>query len=116
MIIQVDRVVGADVEPMVDVAYVSTLDTDGGPFRRFLPNGMGGKDVGVLAEVTSWVSEAPWRGANVYRNASTGRGASGSIVASISAVASSDPGNFAIVSAGGDLIPGNKKPWRVSSD
>ena len=119
VIIQVDRVVGADVEPMVDVAYVSTLDTDGGPFRRFLPNGMGGKNVGVLAEVTSVVNQTGsrlWSSANGYRNASTGRRINNSIVASISAVASSDPGNFAIVSAGGDLIPGNKKPWRVSSD
>ena len=118
VIIQVDRVVGADVEPMVDVANVSTLETDGGPFRRFVPGGMGGSDAGVLAEVTSVVNKvgSPAWGANGYRNASTGRPVADSIVASISAVASSDPGNFAIVSAGGDLIPGNKKPWRVSSD
>ena len=121
-IAQIDRVVGGSITSMSDTADVSTSVEDGGPFRRFLPGGTGGKDSGVLGRSTTTVKKkgkASWsRG---YRNATTGADVADSIVASLKVSVTSAAGNFAVATkAGGAIVggkgePTNRKPWMMSS-
>ena len=113
-VVQTGRVVGGRIEALVANADVSTSVDDGGPFRRFVPDGTGGKDSGVLAEVLVQVSTGPPTWTEKYRNATTNMTVDDTIIASTAATATSEPGNFAIVSEGGALIRDNKKPWRLA--
>ena len=133
-IAQIDKVTGGSITSMSDVADVSTSVEDGGPFRRFLPSGMGGKNSGVLGKTTTWVYKGFIIGgdprANVtnawgrgYRNAMTGADVDDSIVASLSARATSAAGNFAVATKNGGAIVAskhgeatNRKPWMLSDD
>ncbi len=114
-VIQTGRVVGGEVVPLVDVADVSATVDDGGPFRRFVPDGTGGKDSGVLAEVSVRVSTGPSTWTERYRNATTNATVDATIIASTAAAATSKPGNFGFVSDGEALIRGNKQPWRLAA-
>lgn len=123
VIAQVDRTVGGGITSRADVADVSTSTEDGGPFRRFIPTGMGGKDSGVLATVTTSVAKRGSRawGGRGYRNAGTGYQVTDAILANLSANATSDPGNFAVATKNGGAIVGgrgevtNRKPWMLST-
>lgn len=113
-VVQTGRVVGGRIEALVANADVGTSVDDGGPFRRFVPDGTGGKDSGVLAEVLVQVSTGPPTWTEKYRNATTNMPVDDTIIASTAATATSEPGNFAIVSEGGALIRDNKNPWRLA--
>ena len=133
-IAQINKVVDGSITSMSDVADVSTTVDDGGPFRRFLPTGMGGKNSGVLGKTTTWVykgfiiggdpranaTNAWGRG---YRDAMTGADVDDSIVASLSARATSTAGNFAVATKNGGAIVASKRgeannrmPWMLAKE
>ena len=133
VIAQIDRVTGGSITSMSDIADVSTGVDDGGPFRRFVPGGMGGKNSGVLGKSTTWVYKGRLAGtpgasaANAwsrgYRNAMTGRDVEDSIVNGLAVTATSAAGNFAVATKDGGAIVAskrgeatNRKPWMMAKE
>ena len=121
-IAQIDHVVGGDITPMADVADVSTSVEDGGPFRRFVPGGMGGKSSGVLGMSETVVKKTNRGWVKGYRNAMTGMPVADSIVGSLSVRATSTAGNFKVATKAGGLIVASKRgeannrtPWMMAS-
>ena len=120
-IAQIDRVTGGEITSMSDVADVSTSVEDGGPFRRFTPGGMGGKNSGVLGKSTTSVYKGAATWGRGYRNAMTGVDVDDSIVASLSVTATSKAGNFAVATKDGGAIVASKRgeatnrnPWMMA--
>ncbi|MDE0177997.1 MAG: hypothetical protein OXP36_05315 [Gammaproteobacteria bacterium] len=121
-IAQIDRVTRGEIDSMADVADVSTSVEDGGPFRRFVPGGMGGKNSGVLGKSTTSVYKGAATWGRGYRNAMTGADVEDSIVASLSVTATSKAGNFAVATKNGGAIVASKRgeatnrnPWMMAS-
>ena len=133
-IAQIDRVTGGSITPMSDVADVSTTVEDGGPFRRFVDTGMGGKISGVLGKSSTHVykgfiigghpaANATNRWGRGYRNAMTGADVADSIVASLSVRVTSAAGNFAVATKNGGVIVASKRgeatnrnPWMMAKE
>ncbi|MXY58310.1 MAG: hypothetical protein F4029_12035 [Gammaproteobacteria bacterium] len=132
---QINKVVGGSISSMSDVADVSTGVDDGGPFRRFVPGGMGGKNSGVLGKSNTYVykgftatgdpraaaSPAAWT--HGYQNAMTGAEVADSIVASLGVRATSTAGNFAVATKDGGAIVASKRgeatnrnPWMMAKE
>ena len=97
---------------MHDVADVSTSNDDGGPFRRFVPGGMGGKDSGVLGKVT--INFNP----HGFKDTTTNMAATDALIASTSISVESAAGNFAVSTKHGELNKdaGGGKPWMVADN
>ena len=122
-IAQIDRVTRASITTMSDIADVSTTVEDGGPFRRFVPGGMGGKDSGVLGKSTTSVFKGAATWGRGYRDAMTGKNVDDSIVASLSVTATAAAGRFAVATKNGGAIVASKRgeatnrnPWMMAKE
>lgn len=134
-IASIDNAVSGEITSHADTANVSTSVDDGGPFRRFVPGGMGGEISGVLATVVTRVtvgselSTAARGWQRGRRNAMTGFDVDASIVSALSVTATSEAGNFAVATKnGGAIVPDknepannnskvtNRTPWMLAKD
>ena len=111
---QLDKVVGGKITSMADTADVSTSVEDGGPFRRFVPGGMGGKNSGVLGMTNISVNKGS--STSPYRNAMTGETVADDIVASLRVRVTAVAGDFVVATKEGGAIPTNRNPWRLAKE
>ncbi|MXY55604.1 MAG: hypothetical protein F4029_16735 [Gammaproteobacteria bacterium] len=118
-VISIRNAVSVKIASDYAVADVETTVAEGGPFRLFRHlNEKGGKQSGVLAKVeTELHDEVVVPGFSFpVRHAVSGLPIGPSTVSGLDVAAVSEPGNFAVVSQGGNLIDSNKQPWKLSSD
>jgi hypothetical protein len=121
-IASIDNAVSGKITSHADTANVSTSVDDGGPFRRFVPTGMGGEISGVLATVVTRVtvgselSTAARGWQRGRRNAMTGFDVDASIVSALDVTATSEAGNFAVATKnGGAIVPDKNEPANNNS-
>lgn len=108
-VVNVKRAVSVETESLFDIADVSTLVADGGPFRRFVADRTGGAESGVLGTTNVKVDVT-------LRHALTSRVIDASIVGSTNVEVTSEAGNFAVsLNAGGVQNTEAAKPWMLSS-
>ena len=115
-IISISSAVGGMITSHADTADVSTDDLQGGPFRRFVATGMGKANSGVLATVVTHVSTGADDWVRGRRNAMTGFDVGPEIVSGLSVTVTSDPGNFAVATKNGGVIPTNRTPWMLAKE
>ena len=109
-IVSTPSVTSVNMVSMVDIADVSTTVADGGPFRRFVPGGMGGKDSGVLGKVSIIFNK------DGYKDANTNDVATSALITSTSVSVEAKSSYFAVSTKHGELNKdaGGGKPWMVS--
>jgi hypothetical protein len=120
-IASITNAVSGKITSHADTANVSTSVDDGGPFRRFVPTGMGGEISGVLATVVTSVSTGKsvslaFGQQTARKNAMTGFDVDASIVSALDVTATSEAGNFAVATKnGGAIVPDKNEPANNNS-